>query len=160
MRIEPLAAGEGPICKEILRSLPAWFGIESAIQHYARAIVEMETYVARADDEIAGFITLRHHFPEAAEIHVMAVREAYHRQGLGRRMVRHAEARLAANGVIFLQVKTLAPSHPDPNYAKTRRFYEAIGFTPLEANEDIWGPQNPCLMLIKCLRGTSRNPLP
>lgn len=159
-RIGPLAEGEGRICEEILRSLPAWFGIEKAIQHYAEAIVAMETYVARGDGGIGGFITLQRHFPEAAEIHVMAVREAYHRRGLGRSLVRHAEERLAADGVIFFQVKTLAPSHPDPNYAKTRRFYEAVGFTPLEANEAIWGPQNPCLMLIKSLSGTSANSAP
>jgi GNAT superfamily N-acetyltransferase len=151
VEIHPLAAHEGPACEAILRALPAWFGIEKAIQHYARAIEEMETFVARRDGQIIGFITLQRHFPRAAEIHVMAVHPEFHGQGIGHRLVSHAEARLVAAGIEFFQVKTLAPSHPDPNYAKTRRFYESVGFTPLEANEKIWGPQNPCLIMIRRL---------
>lgn len=149
--IQTLAESEGPLCEAILRSLPAWFGIEEAIQHYAKAIVDMETHVARCDGEIVGFITCQRHFPRAAEIHVMAVREANHRQGLGRMLVAHAEQQLAADGVEFFQVKTLAPSHPDQNYAKTRKFYKAVGFTPFEANENIWDARNPCLIMVKRL---------
>jgi hypothetical protein len=44
-----------------------------------------------------------------------------------------------------LTVKTLSPSRPDPNYAGTRRFYEAVGFLPIEEFPTLWGANNPCL---------------
>lgn len=46
--------------------------------------------------------------------------------------------------------ETLGPSHPDPGYAKTRLFYEAMGFAPLEETHDL-RPGNPCLIMIKVL---------
>jgi len=39
-----------------------------------------------------------------------------------------AEEELRAEGVRYLQVKTLGPSRPDDEYERTRRFYEALGF--------------------------------
>jgi GNAT superfamily N-acetyltransferase len=52
----------------------------------------------------------------------MGVLSEYHRHGVGRAMLRAAEARLAAEGVEFLQVKTRGPSKPDEGYDKTRAF--------------------------------------
>ena len=49
-----------------------------------------------------------------------------------------------------MQVKTLGPSKPDRRYAGTRRFYEALGFRPLEETA-LWGPENPCLIMVKRL---------
>lgn len=54
-------------------------------------------------------------------------------------------------GLRFLTVKTLASSHPDQNYAATRRFYEAIDFLPLEVLPTLWGTENPCLLMIRPL---------
>ena len=59
---------------------------------------------------------------------------------------------LAADGVAFLQVKTLGPSHPSQPYARTRLFYAAHGFLPLEELVDAW-PGNPLLIQVKALRG-------
>jgi len=47
-----------------------------------------------------------------------------------------------------LQVKTLDKSHPDKNYACTRKFYEAMGFRPLECIPELWGKDNPCLIMV------------
>lgn len=47
-------------------------------------------------------------------------------------------------------MKTLGPSHPSPEYAATRRFYEACGFRGLEELHDLW-PDNPCLIMVKPL---------
>lgn len=60
------------------------------------------------------------------------------------------ESDLAADGVAFLQVKTLGPSHPSPHYAHTRLFYAARGFVPLEELIDVW-PDNPFLIQAKAL---------
>lgn len=40
---------------------------------------------------------------------------------------------------------------PDPNYAQTRRFYERLGFAPLDVFPTLWSPRNPCLQMVKVL---------
>lgn len=52
----------------------------------------------------------------------------------------------------LLEVKTLGPSHPDPAYARTRRFYEKMGFLALEET-DLWGEDTPCPIMVKSLAG-------
>jgi len=148
--IRALRPGEGAGCEAILRLLPAWFGIEESILDYRRDVDSMETWVVEADGRLIGFVTLKHHNPHSSEIQVMAVLEPWHGRGVGRALVRHAEDRARGRGSRFLEVKTLGPSRPDPNYERTRGFYEAVGFTPLEENR-LWGPVNPCLILVKHL---------
>ena len=75
----------------------------------------------------------------------------YHRRGLGRRLLGKAEEALRADGIRLLQVKTLGPSRPNAAYARTRAFYAALGFLPLEEIVGLWGEDNPCLLLVKCL---------
>ena len=97
-----------------------------------------------------GVLLLQRHFQASAEIHLMAVARSWHRRGVGRALVRHAEKRLRDEGVRLLTVKTLGPSHPDQGYAITRRFYESVGFLPLEEIHGLW-PGNPCLIMVKAL---------
>ncbi len=98
-----------------------------------------------------GLLTLLRRSPYAAEVYVMAVLPELHRQGIGRMLLEHAEEMLATDGVEFLQVKTLAPSKPDVGYDKTRAFYLACGFRPLEEFPDLWDPENPALQMIKVI---------
>lgn len=150
--IRALLAGESAICERILRALPDWFGIESSLVSYANDTERMPTWLAVRGDEIAGFVTVRRHFPRAAEIHCMAVLPQHHRSGIGRRLVSFVAARCLDEGVEYLQVKTVGPSRPDPFYERTRRFYQAVGFTPLEEIHGLW-PGNPCLLLVRKLGG-------
>jgi len=62
-----------------------------------------------------------------------------------------AEEELRAEGVRYLQVKTLGPSRPDDEYERTRRFYEARGFVPLEEMFGVWLEDDPMLILVKAL---------
>jgi hypothetical protein len=81
----------------------------------------------------------------------MAVDPDHHRHGIGRAMVEHLEDGLARSGVEFLQVKTLSPTQPDAGYEKTRAFYLACGFRPLEEFPTLWDPWNPALQLVKSI---------
>lgn len=148
--VEPMVDGEAAACEAILRALPDWFGIPEAIQSYVRDIERLETLVVREAGEVVGFITLKRFRERAAEIQVMGLKAELHRRGIGRAMVVAAEERLRSEGVELFQVKTLAPSRESEHYARTRRFYEAMGFVPLEENL-LWGEANPCLMLVKRL---------
>jgi len=149
--IEPLHAADADECERILRSLPQWFGVESAIREYRRDLDVEETYVARLEGEIAGFISIKPIDDAHLNIHVIAVRPQYHRRGIGRALVEHVQALAAARGVRELEVKTLSPARPDEFYARTRAFYAAMGFKPVEETTEIWGQANPCLILAKDL---------
>jgi GNAT superfamily N-acetyltransferase len=134
------------ICAEVLKSLPEWFGIPSAVDEYIEAVAPLPTFAV--DDH--AFLSLKLHTPAAAEIYVMGVRPERHRQKLGSALVSAAEAFLRERDVEFLQVKTLGPSRPDEHYERTRRFYEAWGFRALEEIHGLWGA-NPCLLMVKRL---------
>ncbi len=142
---------QGAECEIVLRSLPEWFGIESALKAYVDKVDRLPTYTAVGDERVAGFISIEKHFSESAEIHVMGILPEFHRMGIGRALLKKAESDLVKQGVIFLQVKTLSQSSPDKNYAKTREFYLSMGFLPLEEMPELWGAENPCLILIKSL---------
>lgn len=71
--------------------------------------------------------------------------------GIGRHLHGHVEGWLRGQGAQVLQVKTLAPAHPSPEYAETRQFYAAMGYQPLEVFPALWGPSLPVLQLIKVL---------
>lgn len=154
--------GQGEVAERILRALPDWFGIESSVQQYIRAADELETFVVIISrpacggrewrpDQALGFVTLRETSAEAVELHAMGVLPAWHRRGVGRALVERAATYARAEGFSLLHVKTLAPSHPDEGYAATRAFYEAVGFIPLEELPQVWGPENPCLLLVRPL---------
>ena len=138
--------------ESILRTLPEWFGIEAALTAYAREAEMLPNFVALAGDELLGFATLREHNSATLELRCIAVSPNRHRCGLGSALCDATEAWWAQRGGKLLQVKTLGPSHADPNYARTRAFYDARGFIPVEEFADLW-PGIPCLLMVKRMDG-------
>lgn len=149
LRVQPV--GSGPLCRTMLGTLPTWFGIQASVEDYVSMADQSPSVIASIDGEDVGFLTLVHHSPYATEVYVMAVLPNHHRRGIGRAMLRHVEDILGRAGVEFLQVKTLSAKHPDEGYEKTRAFYLAYGFRPLEEFPNLWGPENPALQLIKAV---------
>jgi GNAT superfamily N-acetyltransferase len=144
--------GRAGACEPVLRSLPEWFGIEEAVVHYVAEIDGLPTFLTLDPRErVTGFLSVKEHYRHAAELYVMGLRREWHGRGLGRALVSAAQAYLLDRGVEYLQVKTLGPSHPDENYRRTRGFYEAMGFRPLEELLDLWDERNPCLLMVKRL---------
>ncbi len=143
--------GKADLCEPVLRSLPEWFGNEDANLHYLDAIDQLPTFLAGNGTLVLGFLTVFQHYPKSAEIFVAGVMPQYHRRGLGRALLKAAENNLREQGVEYLQVKTLSESHPDAGFARTRAFYLAMGFRPLEELKTLWDDNNPALLLIKKL---------
>ena len=141
----------GAECEALLRSLPRWFGIEEALLMYARDSATKPTFALLDASRLVAFLTLHEHFATAWEIHCIAVSADARGKGHGSRLLAHAEAWLADRGVVFLQVKTIAATSPSAEYAETRKFYEARGFTPIQIFPELWAPRNPALQCIKVL---------
>ncbi len=143
--------GQAAISVPILRALPEWFGLEAAILRYEQEIDTLPTFLAKSGGRALGFLSLKQHNPYSAEVYVMAVHPNAHRRVMGRALMEAAEAHARGLGIEYMQVKTLGPSRPDEGYARTRAFYEALGFRPLEEFEKIWDENNPCLVMVKRL---------
>jgi len=131
--------------------LPGWFGIESAILFYLKEIERLPTLLAWKAELPVGFLTYERFREYCAEFIVMGVLPEFHRQGIGRVLFERAECLLRGEGVEFAQLKTLSDSHPDLGYAKTRAFYLALGYRPLQEFPLLWGGDSPCLQMIKRL---------
>ena len=174
--MQPIADARGPTAwaitsgthapaevRRLLALLPDWFGIESSVEEYVAAADELPAYLAwpaaGGGSHPVGIMLVARHFPETAEIHLLAVEPDLHRSGVGRALVSALERDLIADGVRLLEVKTLGPSHPDTGYALTRRFYQAMGFLPVEEIADLW-PDNPCLVMVKVLTWPTDRPVP
>jgi GNAT superfamily N-acetyltransferase len=149
IEVEGPVTGKASLLEPVLRALPDWFGIEESIQNYLRDMDVMPTFIAREGKEILGFLTVKKHFENSAELIVMGVYPEMHRQGAGKKLLEKAEDYFRSQGVEFLHVKTLSSTHPDPFYKKTREFYTAMGFQPLLELPTLWDRNNPCLILIK-----------
>lgn len=146
--IAALHSEHAPACEAIGRSLPAWFGIEEGLRAIRDAATNGPGLVALDGQRVVGFLTLERHFAEAWEISWMAVDPAWHRRGIGRRLVDASIVQTRLAGGRVLTVKTLADSHPSPEYALTREFYRAMGFLRLEVFPDLWDPANPALLMV------------
>jgi catechol 2,3-dioxygenase-like lactoylglutathione lyase family enzyme/GNAT superfamily N-acetyltransferase len=147
--VREITSRKGAVCEEILRALPDWFGIEESVLDYIRAVESMPTWIAETGGETVGFLSLELKNEFVAEIHVMGVRREHHGRGCGTKLVEAAESHLRERRFELLVVKTLGPSRGDAGYARTRRFYLARGFRPIEEFHGVWSHGNPCLVMGK-----------
>jgi ribosomal protein S18 acetylase RimI-like enzyme len=136
---------------DILHRLPQWFGIETSIQEYIHGVKDRAFWAAFDDEEPVGFICIKENNPFTAEIYVIGILEPYHRKGFGHKLLGKAENYLRERHFRFLMVKTLSDSCDDEYYQRTRAFYGSQGFYPLEEIVEIWGKENPCLIMVKVI---------
>lgn len=151
LHVEALGGDRRAVVRSLLDELPAWFGRPESNAAYVAAADRLPGYVARtATGDPVGVALVERHFPESAELHLLAVRPGAHRRGVGRALLAAVEADLRADGARMLTVKTLGPSDPDEPYRRTRLFYTGVGFVPLEEHHDLW-PGTACLVMAKPL---------
>lgn len=150
--IRSLTLADAEACDAIIRALPDWFGLEVGIVDCAAAVRSQDGLVAeRPDGSLGGFLTWVRHFPETAEITWMAVAPDAHRRGLGRALVTALAERLTLEGARLLLVKTLSERGDSEHYDRTRAFYLATGFLPLQEMPELWDAENPALLLVRPL---------
>lgn len=138
-------------CESVMRQLPTWFGIEQAIQNYARDLKSCDGFVAAVDNAVVAFVGLKRCGSHSIELNVIGVHPDYRRRGIGSLLVRTVERMASEAGASFLHTKTLSASVAYEPYEQTREFWRAMGFLPLDEHL-LWGPSNPCLVLVKTLK--------
>ena len=106
--------------ESLLRTVPEWFGQPESNAEYVEDSRTMETWTVR--NEV----------------------------GVGTAMIEAIDDEARQKEVKLLQVKTLGPSRHDLSCARTRHFYENMGFLPLE-EANLWGEATPCLIMVKAL---------
>lgn len=166
--IRLLEPGDVVLCGAMLDRLTDWFGLPETNARYLASLGRIPSFVAVAGTdghpgargEIVGFLALEPRAEHSAEIVVMAVEPTWHRQGHGRALVDAAREWCDRHDTSWLFVKTRGPSTYDDFYARTRRFYAAVGFEPLYESHTEWGASEAALILVQhltCARlGTGR----
>ena len=142
----------GLYAEKILRSLPNWFGIEKSTIQYIKDANSMPTILVKDSSNIIGFLTIKRHFVETAEIHCMGLLPQYHRKGIGKLLITELENYLKREKYKILQVKTISEDSNCKFYAQTRKFYKSVGFIPIEVFPKLWDESNPCLQLVKQIK--------
>lgn len=138
------------IVADVLDTLGEWFGLPDSTQAYIEESRELPFWAAGEGGMAHGFVTLKTTARYAAEVHCMGVRPNLHRQGIGRALMEAFDQHALTEGYRYAQVKTVDQGHY-PAYDRTIAFYEAMGFTHLEAFPNLWDAWNPYLLLVKGL---------
>lgn len=135
------------ISREILESLPEWFGIPEAREEYIAESAGQTFFAAEKDENAVGFLCLKQTGPKTVELAVMGVRREAHRQGIGTALADAARREARWQGNTLMQVKTVAMGHY-VEYDATNRFYQSLGFQELEIFPTLWGEKNPCQIYV------------
>lgn len=145
--IRLLAVNEKKAIRHILLALPEWFGLPDSLEDYVKESRELPVLGCYDAENLLGFITLKPTSKETIELYVLGVLPNYHRQGIGKRMIKEAVTYAKAHGYTYMQVKTLAPQAKDDSYLKTYAFYRSLQFMDVEVLP-LWDEWNPCLLMI------------
>lgn len=146
------AEARAACAREVLKSLPDWFGNDQGLKQYCEEVKQLPLWAAvGAAREWLGLLAVDVHYGRTGDIVVMGVKPGLHRQGVGRALYRAAEGYFIEQGCRYAMVKTLSERADFPPYESTRRFYRGIGFEPLVTLTEMWDEENPCLIMLKAL---------
>lgn len=135
------------VVAEVLKDLPEWFGIPESTQAYIEGAKNLQVWAAYQESDLAGFVSLSYCSEDCAEIDCLGVKKAHQGRGIGSQLLATLGSEASKN-VDFLRVKTVAEGS-NKDYDRTNVFYRSLGFKKLEIFPQLWGPQNPCQILIK-----------
>lgn len=136
----------------ILNKLPEWFGNREALENYVNTVCDYPFWAAFGNDKCVGFFSAKIHYSRTGDIYVCGIDPACHGKGIGTSLYNETEKYFRQNGCDHVIVKTLSETAKDKNYLKTKKFYQKMGFSELITLTEMWDEENPCLIMLKCLR--------
>ena len=149
IRLEGNVAEKASFVKKVLDDLPDWFEFEEAKVNYAQRSEIYDTYIISENNYDIGFLIVKETSKDAIEIYCLGILQAFRSKGYGRLLV-HEVLNLYRESHGFVQVKTLDYGI-DKYYDQTIGFYKSLGFLKLETINEIWGEDNPCMIMVKSL---------
>ena len=135
------------ITRNILESLPEWFGIEEAREAYINDTEDKIFFSVGVNDTVSGFLYLKETGKDTVELYCMGVLKECHRKQYGKALVNAAKECAAREGYTFMQVKTVQMGRYR-EYDATNLFYLNCGFREFEVFPDLWGEENPCQIYV------------
>jgi GNAT superfamily N-acetyltransferase len=152
MNIEIKKTTEFEKALEIAKTLPEFFN-EQGLEEIEKQLPGQAVYGAYDGEKLIGCVSYKKINAKTIDIAWLFILQEYQGQGIGTELV---EKTLLLEGENFLvcQVNTLAETIEDEGYAKTRKFYEKLGFVPIEIIHPYsnWGMDNPCQIYVKFLK--------
>lgn len=127
------------IAYSILEALTDWFEITES----------REQYVKDCEEQI--FVVAKEAGKDTVEVAVMGVLKEYHRNGIGKELIKAAKDIAIERGYSFLQVKTVQMGFYE-DYDKTNLFYRNVGFKEFEVFPTLWDKNNPCQIYVMALK--------
>src|SRR5918994_7062149 len=184
LEIDALRAGDTDAIDQaaalLVDAFPHWLStVETARDEVMQALgADRICLVARADDEILGWIGAIPEYSHAWELHPLVVKEDVRHMGVGRALVAALEERVRAAGALTLYLGTdddgPAPGtsaggvalFPDVLSHATRLrvfdhpagFYLRMGFEIVGLIPDANGPGKPDILMAKRVSGNSGQP--
>jgi GNAT superfamily N-acetyltransferase len=138
------------ICAEIISDLPEWFDANGQVD-YPKGVKGTLFLAYFNDEKPIGFISIQENNSFTSEIYVIGVLKEYQGKKIGRTLLEAVYAKLIKQKKKLLAVKTLDASAGYAPYDRTRSFYSANGFMPIDCYPKIWNKENPCLIMVKVL---------
>lgn len=135
--------------KKVLEDLSDWFEFEESNLAYAKNSKILNTYIISDNNQDFGFIIIKETSTCTIEIYCLGILDVYRCKGYGKFFVNEV-LNLYRTSFSFVQVKTLDEGL-DKFYDQTIGFYKALGFMKLETIKEIWGDDNPCMIMVKSL---------
>lgn len=115
--------------------------------------LKVATFIgAYFENKMVGFVAFKEVNNQVIELAWMAIEPKYQNQNIETLLVKEG-IKLLPNKYVLCEMKTLSEIDPDPQYARTRKFYKKLGFIPLETINPYpgWGEDNPCQIFVKIL---------
>lgn len=135
--------------KKVLDDLWDWFEFEAAKVNYAEKSKIYDTYIINENNYDIGFLIVKETSKDAIEIYCLGILQAFRSKGYGRLLVDEV-LNLYRESHGFVQVKTLDYGI-DKYYDQTIGFYKSLGFVKLETIKEVWGEDNPCMIMVRSL---------
>jgi len=133
VRIESATALDAEACRRMVLGNEPWATLqygEPDVQDILRSVADSNLLVARAGPLVVGFALSTEHFLVGEYLKLIAVDRAYHRQGIGRQLMRGLEDHAFSKWPnVYLCVSDFNES--------ARRFYRELGYVEVGVLHDL-----------------------